>query len=316
MWEAVAREIGASFSVVADDLWELERDGRRMRVLNDVLEFDNPVTLVIAGRKPLVYHLLRERGLRVPDHLVFRLESLEAAYAFLARYPLGCVIKPANGTSSGQGVTTHVQTRREVQNAAILASLYCPDLLIEPLVFGECYRLLVLRGAVIHAVRRRGLRVRGDGRNSIARLIAAQNENRRPGEPAIAIDRDCRFTLGAQGLTFETVPRAGQDVLVKSTGSAAGRVELRTVYNETVTESIGQALRADAEEAARAVGAELIGVDFITPDPAVSLEQSGGVINEVNTTPGLHHHYQASRERFPQPAISIAAALLGVAQRV
>ena len=35
----------------------------------------------------------------------------------------------------------------------------------------------------------------------------------------------------------------------------------------------------------------LAGVDVITPDPSRPLVESGGVINEVNGTPGLHHHY-------------------------
>ena len=32
--------------------------------------------------------------------------------------------------------------------------------------------------------------------------------------------------------------------------------------------------------------------------------------SRVNTTPGLHHHYQSSGERYPKPAIPIAKALL------
>jgi cyanophycin synthetase len=312
MWQAVASELGASFSELADDLWELELRGRRMRVLNDILEFDNMVTLVIAGRKPLTYSLLRQQGLRVPDHVVFRLSELNRAYAFLDAHKEGCVIKPAHGTSSGQGVTMHVMTQKEARRAAILASLYCQDLLIEPVVFGECYRVLVFRGKVLHAVKRRGLRIEGDGSHSIEQLIAACNAKRRSdGLPAIEVDRDCRFTLRAQGLTFATVPDAGKTVLLRSSGDATCRAELRTVYDETVTDSIGDALRATAEHAARILGSDLLGVDFITPDASVSLEQSGGVLNEVNTTPGLHHHYHASSERYPQAAVPIAAELLG-----
>jgi D-alanine-D-alanine ligase-like ATP-grasp enzyme len=315
MWRAVADELGASFVELADDAWELRLNGRRTRVLNDLLEFDDPVTLQIAGRKPLVYQLLRERGLRVPDHLVFRLDQLEEAYGFLERHSLGCVVKPADGTSSGQGVTTHVQTRRELKRAAILASLYCRSILIEPLVAGECYRVLMLRGQMIHAVRRRGLRVHGDGRSSLSRLLSATSQRRETnGQAPITIDRDCLFTVRAQGLTLDYVPDSGQEVLVKSIGATSERAELRTVYDETVTDGIGDALRANAEQAACALGSALIGVDFITPDASIPLEESGGVINEVNTTPGLHHHYQAAAERYPRPALPIASVLLGISR--
>jgi glutathione synthase/RimK-type ligase-like ATP-grasp enzyme len=39
------------------------------------------------------------------------------------------------------------------------------------------------------------------------------------------------------------------------------------------------------------VGTRLAGIDVITTDPGVPLGESGGVILEVNATPGYHHHY-------------------------
>nr|HQU71074.1 hypothetical protein [Calditrichia bacterium] len=36
---------------------------------------------------------------------------------------------------------------------------------------------------------------------------------------------------------------------------------------------------------------DLLGVDLITPDVSRPLDEVGGVINEINTNPGLHHHY-------------------------
>jgi len=39
----------------------------------------------------------------------------------------------------------------------------------------------------------------------------------------------------------------------------------------------------------------------------VGLRQSGGVINEVNTTPGLHYHYQV---RNHEAMVPVAAVIL------
>ena len=156
MWRAVAEYIGASFALLTDDLWEMRLNGKKTRILNYKLQFDDPVTLETVGNKPLVYRLLSEKGLRVPEHEVFRLDELDRAESFLRRHPKGCVVKPANGTSSGVGVTTHILTRHEVRKAAVLASLYGSELLIEPMIPGESYRLLVLDREVIHAVHRRG----------------------------------------------------------------------------------------------------------------------------------------------------------------
>lgn len=311
MWKNVAIKLGARFTVLTDSVWELELDGKTARILNDKLEFDNPVTLEIAGMKPLVYQLFAERGLRVPEYRTYQLDDWEHTLEFLKRHPKGCVVKPANGTSSGHGVTTHIQTESELKAASILASLYCPDLLIEPMIPGECYRLLVLDGTLIHAVRRKGPTLVGDGVSSIAGLLQRENDIRNSrGDQCLDIDRDCLFTLDYQGFSLDSVPLQGQAFLVKSVNdSRRKRVEVRTVYNDVVTHRIGDSLRDNAEAAARILRSRLVGVDFITVDPTVPLEKSGGVINEVNTTPGLHHHYDAARELFPEPAPRILQSL-------
>src|SRR5262249_3064016 len=92
MWLAVAEHIGADFTPLTDDLWELRFNGKATRILNYKLQFDDPVILETAGRKSLVYRLLGEKGLRVPEYEVFRLNEMDRAQAFLARHPGGCVV--------------------------------------------------------------------------------------------------------------------------------------------------------------------------------------------------------------------------------
>lgn len=312
MWRAVAEKIGAKFVVLTDELWEMRLDGKKTRIINYKLEFDNPITLEMAGKKPLVYRLLSEKGLRVPEHEVFRLDDLDRAEAFLMRHPKGCVVKPANGTSSGQGVTTHILTRREIRKAAILASLYDTELLIEAMIPGESYRLMVLNGEMIHAVQRQAPRLVGDGVSTVAELIRAENERRRGrGEYLLHTNRDCLFTLDYQNLSLSSIPSKDQAFLVQSVSDPRReRVEVRTVYNQVVTDLVCDALKRNAESAAESLGSRFAGVDFITSDSTVPLEKSGGVINEVNTTPGLHHHYDSTREKYPEPALRVINALL------
>ena len=312
LWQAVAESIGARFTPLADKVWEIELNGARARVLNDVLPLDDPVTLEIAGMKPLVYRMLAQHDLPVPPHLVYKLTEWKQACEFLKRYPKGVVIKPASGTSAGKGVTTHIMTKREVRKASVLASLYSRELLVEPMIPGECYRLLVLDGQVIHAVCRRGPRLRGDGVTNIADLIEAENRRRvAAGEPRLDIDRDTRFTLDYQLLSLDSIPARDQVFLVKSVNDPVRKqVEVRTVYNETVTDAVSDSMIKAAEKAAGIIGSRFVGVDFIVTDGSVSLEESGGIINELNTTPGLHHHYNPEREKFSGPALKALQALL------
>ena len=311
MWQRVAAAQGATFTELEPDLWQIDLGQRRIRILNHELEFDNPVTLGLAGRKPAVHQLLHAAGLAVPEHASFTLDRLEDARRFVAQHPRGCVIKPAAGYG-GKGVTTHVHREGEVRRAALLASLYGSTLLVEAMIPGESYRLLVLEGKVIHAVCRRGMRLQGDGASTVRQLLQAANKPRRAARlPPVRVDRDCLFTLAAQDMTLDSRPEAGQTLLAKSIpGRTRKYAELRTVYTHPASDLISESIRRDAEEAARIIGSDFLGVDVITLDPSVPLAQSGGVINEVNTTPALHHHYDPSQQARPEVALKVMEALL------
>jgi D-alanine-D-alanine ligase-like ATP-grasp enzyme len=311
MWRAVAVDLGGEFTSLAEDLWEVEVGSVRIRMHNHQTEFDNPAVLGLASKKAAVHRLLGNAGLSVPQHAVFSLADLERAYRFHEAHPNGCVVKPANGYA-GKGVTTHVRQTSEIRKAAVLASLYDAELLIEAQIPGESYRLLILEGKMVHAVCRRGPRLKGDGLSAVRRLIEAENARRRgSGHSALDPDRDCLFTLAYQGLSLDSIPGEGEEFLVKSVNDAARKYfEVRTVYNETVTDLICDSLRRDAEGAARLVGSDFLGVDVITTNPAVPLHRSGGVINEVNTTPALHHHYDLPRARYPEAALHVVRAIL------
>ena len=311
MWRAVARDLGATFNILSEDFWELELGDQTIRINNHQLEFDNPVTLSLAGKKPLVHLLLKQEGIAVPDFMVFRWAEFSTAYQFLDRYPNGCVIKPVDGYG-GKGITTLIQTKKECRKAAVLASLCSRDLLMEPQIPGESYRMLVIGGKMVHAVRRSGVRIVGDGEKTIAGLIMSENSRRRrEGQEVLDIDRECLFCLKSQRLSLDAIPDKGRSVLIKSIDeSSSNRAEVRTVYNEDVTALLCDSIKRDAELAATIVRSEFLGVDAIMMDPSVPLKEGGGVINEVNTTPALHHHYDVQKESYPQIALVAVSHLL------
>lgn len=311
MWEQLAARQDGTFTELASDLWQIDVGARRVRILNHELEFDNPVTLGLAGRKPVVHRLLGAAGIAVPEHAVFALDQLDVARRFVERHPQGCVIKPAGGYG-GKGITTHVQEPGEVRRAALLSSLYGTELLVEAMIPGESYRLLVLEGKLISAVCRRGPRLQGNGVSTVRRLLDVENVRRRAVRlPPLDVDRDCLFTLRYQGMTPESRPEQGRVIIIKSIDDPVRKsVEVRTVYTHAADDVICESIRQDAEAAARLVRSDFLGVDVITPDPSLPLRESGGAINEVNTTPALHHHYDASRQAFPEVAVVVLQALL------
>ena len=299
-WEDAAKRQGASVQRLTDDLLEIRRGDHRVRVFRNYTPLDDPITLRLAGDKVLVLRLLEEAGLPVTEHLSFRVRTLETAFDFLEHAEGPCVVKPAGGTGAGQGVTTGIVKRSQLVLAATSTGvLPNQPLLIEREVPGENYRLLFLDGILLDAVRRSAPAVIGNGTSSIRQLVRAANDARlergfEHSQTVLEIDRDLRQTLARQRLKLDQVPALGKKVILKTAINSNTAAE-----NESVLSDVAPQIVEAGARAARLVGSRLAGVDIITPDLTVSLEDAGGVILEVNTTPGFHFHYHKRGNPLP-----------------
>lgn len=316
LWYDVAAGLGATVQPVADGYLEITLDALVVRVRNTHITIDGREVLQRAGDKVLVHRLLLDAGLPAPEHLRFTLADFESARRFLAASPGDCVVKPGQDSSAGSGVTTLVRSPRDLVRAAAeaaqvgarssrvargagrvkritatFAQLTEVPLLIERQVPGGNYRLLYLDGVLVDAIRRGVPSVVGDGEATVEALFERLNADRIRaggviGQSLVKYDLDSERTLADQGLTRASVPRAGAIVRIKTTinSSAADT-------NSPARDELCDAIVKQAARAAELVGVRWAGVDVITPDPAVPLEESGGRILEVNTTPGLAMHY-------------------------
>jgi D-alanine-D-alanine ligase-like ATP-grasp enzyme len=293
IWGDAVRALGGEVLDLGGGLLELHAEGAATRVWQQETALDDPVSLRLAGRKPLVHRLLAAEGLPVPESLAFNCGDIRAAQEFLRQSDSGCVIKPAADTGAGDGVTCGVTAADELARACVRASRRGDELLIERQVQGDVYRLLFLDGQLLGTVRQGRPRVIGDGSSSIGQLIAAENGRRAEargfaGLSRLKVDLDCFFTLRRYGLQLQSVPAVGESVAVKTASNQC------SVEDRHTCTTVSSGIVTEASRAARATGLRLAGVDVITRDPTMSLADSGGVINEVNGTPGLHHHYLVS----------------------
>jgi cyanophycin synthetase len=298
-WREAAAALGATFTPLGSDVSEIQLNGVCTRVSDYTSEIDSPVTNAMLHEKPLVHKLLQEQGLPVPRHAVFALKDIRPAVDFLLARDSDCVIKPANGTGGGRGVTTGIRDARHLAQASAAAAVYADELLIEEQIAGDNYRLLFLDGQLIDAFVRRPPGVVGDGRSTIAALVDSANRHRLETRAAVSqvlihIDLDMQRTLAKQNLSMRSVPAVGT------------RIALKTVINDNSGSDNSSAmhlLESSIVEAGRratqSLRVRLAGVDIITTDPSIPLSESGGVILEVNGTPGLYHHYQKSDGAFP-----------------
>lgn len=307
-WHEAAAHVGASVELLGNDILEIRSGRTCTRVRQNTTPIDDPVTLAIAGNKPLVYRLLAKRGLRVPNHLQFGLQDIVKAAAFIERSGGEWVVKPAHG-AGGRGVTTGVTRSFDLVRAAVAAAAYESTLVVEQQVEGEIYRLLYLDGTLVDAVLRKRPVVVANGRSSVRKLVASENQARLDAGPQFAqvllsIDMDMRRTLAKQGLFLTSIPKKGTVVTVKTVIN-----ENSAADNLPATNLLCRSIIEDGVAAAAAVGARLAAVDIVTRDPAVPLSQSDGAILEVNTTPGYHCHYYRQGEGCPV-AVHVLSTIL------
>lgn len=290
VWREAAGALGADWQPRENGWLEFHLDGHRTLVDRNFTAIDDAAALDRAGNKPLVARLLAEHGLPVPTWRKFTLASINDAVAFM-RAERDYVIKPARDTGAGMGVTTHVCSHAQVFRAAARAAVFSDELCIEEQAAGDNFRLLYLDGVLLEAVLRRPPTITGDGRSTIRALVERANRRRIvSGMPAaqtlLSFDLDLYYTLASQGLTAASIPAAGQVMRLK------GVVNDNTAAdNVCATDILADAVIEAGARAAATVGVTFAGVDIITPDPSRPLDEAGGVVLEVNTTPGFYSHY-------------------------
>jgi len=307
-WAEAADQVGARLEPLASGYLRMRRGDTWTLVRGADVMLDDHLSLEMAGDKALTARLLAGGGFAVLPHATFGIETLDKASAFAREVGGPMVVKPASGTGAGRGVTTGIAGPAQLLQAARRARLFGPELLIEPQVDGASFRLLYIGGELVCAVRRDPPAVAGDGRSSIAHLCVAETEARLCAEPPtslhpLELDLDARFHLAALGHRPASVPGKGEAVVVKRVSNQNARAD-----NHVVFDSVHPTIAARGAEMVNYLGLDLAGVDVIAP--SVSEPFDGRVVmNEVNTSPGLHHHVLVADPRLGRPVFARALEL-------
>lgn len=242
----------------------------------------------IASDKDMTKNLLASCGVPVPEGAIAR--SADAAWEEAADIGLPVVVKPIDA-NHGRGVSLNLNTEAEVRAAYVIASEEgeSRSVLVERFITGSEHRLLVVGRKVVAVARGESLWVTGDGRQNVAELCDSQiNIDPRRGEseefPLSPVEprksEENQLQLKRQGLTPDTVPPAGQKVLIQMNGNVA----------DDVTDRLHPDVAHAAALAARIVGLDIAGIDLVCEDISRPLLEQRGAIIEVNASPGLLAH--------------------------
>ncbi|MBL0121903.1 MAG: cyanophycin synthetase [Betaproteobacteria bacterium] len=250
------------------------------------------IAVELAGDKEETNKILAMRGLPVPRQELVRSADRAVSAAKRLGYPV--VTKPYNG-NHGRGISIHLTNEEEVRAGFAAAEQHSSSVIVETYLTGDDHRLLVVNGELIAATRRTPGHVVGDGISTIRQLVDAVNKDPRRGighekvMTRIELDEQADMMLTRVDMTPDSIPTSGQVVMLRSTAN------LSTGGTATdVTDVIHPDNRDMAVRAITAIGLDVGGVDFLSPDITESYKQVGGGICEVNAAPGFRMHVAPS----------------------
>jgi cyanophycin synthetase len=261
------------------------------------------IAVELASDKEETNKLLATLGLPVPKQELVQTADAAARAARRMGYPV--VVKPYNG-NHGRAVAIHLTTEDAVRTAFAAAQEVSRSVLVESFVTGDDHRLLVVNGVLVAATRRTPGAVTGDGSHTIAELVDIVNRDPRRGighEKVLTrldLDAQAQRLLDKGGYTAETVPADGEIVYLRSTANLSTGGTATDVTDVIHPDNAEMAVRA-----IQAIGLDVGGVDFLTPDITESYKKHGGAICEVNAAPGFRMHSAPSEGRARDVAVPV-----------
>ncbi|HSN86808.1 MAG TPA: cyanophycin synthetase, partial [Thermoanaerobaculia bacterium] len=246
------------------------------------------IAVEIASDKRLTHQILEQLGLPVPRQAM--VYDSEEAIEEAERLGFPVVVKPLDG-QHGNAVAIDLKTSEQVRAAFDKARELSARVIVEACQAGHDYRILVVDGRVVAVARRVPGHVVGDGRHTVAELVETVNRDPRRGVghekvlTRLVVDDQAHRLLERAGLTLESVPEEGRMVYLRSTGNlSTGGTSI------DMTDVIHYDNRMMAERAVKAIGLDVGGVDFVSPDITRSYKEVGGAIVEINAAPGFRMH--------------------------
>ncbi|MBK5212185.1 MAG: cyanophycin synthetase [Flavobacteriaceae bacterium] len=269
-------------------LCQLGYGANQKRIQATVTSETSSIGVEIACDKEDTKYLLEQAEVQVPrGDIISRESSLEEACKYVG-FPL--VVKPVGG-NHGRGITVNIKNYEDALVAFHAAKIVSPKVIIEKYITGEDYRLLVINNVLVAAAKRTPANVVGDGKLTIKELVDEVNKDPRRGYghenvlTKITINDLTRTIIAAKGYTEDSVPKKGEQVILKDTAnlSTGGTAE-------DVTDIVHPTNVSMAERISKIIDLDICGIDIMTTDISQPLNDTGGAVLEVNAGPGFRMH--------------------------
>ncbi len=267
----------------------------QQRIQATVTSRTSHIAVEIASDKEETNKILANLGLPVPRQRLVQSASRAVSAAERIGYPVVC--KPYNA-NHGRGVAVNLLTPDEVRAAFARAAEHSRSVIVESFITGHDHRMLVVNGELVAAAKRLPGHVVGDGSHTVRALVELVNQDPRRGIghekvlTRIELDEQALGLLAKRDMTPESVPAAGDEVFLRLTANLSTGGTATDVTDVVHPDNVEMAVRA-----IQAIGLDVGGVDFLSPDITRSYKDVGGAICEVNAAPGFRMHMAPSEGR-------------------
>lgn len=266
--------------------------GNRLRLCRETLTDHTPLFARTATNKEALHDLLQDRGVPLPAQE--SVDSLEKAMAAAERLGWPVVLKPADG-GKGQGVWVGLSGPDALHQAWQANSGSSQKRqLVQQTLSGADHRLLVINGELMAVAQRQPAMLISDGQRTLHEQIAVLNADPERGvgyerlKNRVPIDQRLALLLDEQGVSLNSVPPAGTSVQLSRTANISqGGSAI------DCSECVHPDNRRLAEDIAKLIGSDVVGLDLISRDIGVSWHEGGTWLLEANLSPGLRPHLVA-----------------------
>ena len=290
MKEAIKRGIKVEVIDRSENFIALEKD-KKIEYVKQATKTskDTYISMLMMENKVVTKEILKRNNIKVPNgYEFFSIEdALENVNKFIDK---SIVIKPKS-TNFGIGITIFKDGAKEedIKEAFKIAFENDNTVLVEEFIKGKEYRFLVVGDKTLGILHRVPANVIGDGVSNIKELVDEKNKDSLRGKgyktplEKINLDDNAKLFLKQENKDFDYIPRKDEIVYLRENSNISTGGD-----SIDYTDLIPDKFKKIAVEAAKAVEANICGVDMMLED--YSDENTNYAIIELNFNPAIHIH--------------------------
>ena len=286
-----AEKLGLEVEIIAKNKNTFFIKGNWKEILFKSTDFggNSSLGIKISNDKELTYRLLERHNLPIAKTIYITKGGLENfTQNSLESISFPVIIKPIDEWH-GNGVMMNITSFSELKNKLSLSFERYEKMIIQEQIDGDEIRVLIVKDAFLVAKNRTPAHVIWDGTKTIKELINFENssnpyrsEQYNTPLSYIQIDKELLGFISKNNLTLESIPSKNEKIQLRGNSNiGSGGITV------DVTDDLCEDIKNTCKQACKILNLEICWVDILTRDITKPLSETGGIILEMNATPGI-----------------------------